>query len=222
MSASPVSSAASLRRVACEERDRIAAERERIRDRMDELKSELESLERLDGGLVEHSRLLDQVIASEPGTTPSAEKAVLRGARLREEALRVLITRVGIRESVFYRDWYRLLRDAGFVVLAKRPEAAFLTTVTRSPLIQRGVGPGTYYIEPSASEDLHQELRERQAELRDRETHLGSRPAGQSPLQRHRLNLMATIRRLERQVAEAERILEAHHESVFAQVHQAA
>ena len=146
----------------------------------------------------------------------------LRGAGLREQALRVLATEVGIREPVAYRDWYRLLREAGFVVLAKRPVAAFLTTVTRSPMIQRGAEPGTYYIEPSIIEDIKQELAERRAELGDLESHLAIRPPSTSPLQRHRLNLMASVRRLERQVSEGERILAAHRDAVLGPARRAA
>jgi septal ring factor EnvC (AmiA/AmiB activator) len=222
MPAAPPGSTTSLRRAARHEHARITAERDRIRERVAQIESELESLERVDGELADQVRLLEQVISTELGAMPSSEQVVLRGARLREEALRVLVSRVGIREPIFYRDWYRLVRDAGFVVLAKRPEAAFLTTVTRSPLVARAGNSGTYYIEPSVVDDLRQELLERQAELRDLESHLATRQPGASPLQRHRLNLMATIRRLERQVAEADRILTARHDAVFAPARRAA
>lgn len=216
------SSSTALRRAARQEHARIAGERDRIRERIAELRSELESLERVDSDLANQADLLTQVMArdSAPGADPG--KVALRGAGLREQAVRILVTRVGMRQPIGYREWYRLVREAGFIVLAKRPLAAFLTTVARSPLIERGAEPGTYYVEPSATDSLRQELNERRAELKDLETHLATRPPGATPLHRHRLNLMATIRRLERQVAEAERILNAHRDAVVESAQRAA
>jgi hypothetical protein len=216
------SSTTSLQRAARQERARIAAERTRIQDRIGQLRAELDSLVRVDRDLNDQARLLDEVMARDTLAVSDSEKVVLRGAALREQALQVLVTRVGIRQVIGYRDWYRLVREAGFIVLAKRPIASFLTTVSRSPLVRKGTEPGTYYIEPGVADDLRQELAEHRAELRDLEVHLASRPSRESPLQRHRLNLMATVRRLERQVAEAERILRAHHDAVFDSAQRAA
>lgn len=221
LAASP-SSSANLRRAARQEHARVTAEQARIRDRIAQLRSELESLERAERDLEAQSHLLDQVITRTPEAPAESGRIVLRGAGLREHAVRVLVTRVGIRQPIGYREWYRLVCEAGFVVLAKRPVAAFLTTVSRSPLVQRGTEPGTYCIEPAVVEDLRRELSERRAELRDVEAHLETRPPGATPLQRHRLNLMATVRRLDRQVAEAERILNAHREAVFQSAQRAA
>jgi septal ring factor EnvC (AmiA/AmiB activator) len=222
VSEKPHNAATSLRRAARHEHARVSAERDRLRDRISQLRSEIEAVEGVEANLAEQLQLLEEVISADIGAAPKHDHVVLRGARLREQALIVLATRVGLREPVPYREWYRLLREAGFVVLAKRPIATFLTTVSRSPFIQRGDEPGTYYIEPSVIEKITQELAERRAELRDLESHLANRPPGASPLQRHRLNLMASVRRLERQVGEAERVLVAHRDSVLSSAPQAA
>lgn len=214
--------ATTLRRAARQEHERITAEQERVRERIDQLQAEVEALEGVKRDLAARARLLQEVMSTGLVAGPGSEKVVLRGSRLREEAVRILVTRVGIREPIGYRDWYRLLREAGFVVLAKRPLAAFLTTVSRSPLVKRGSEPGSYYVDPAVVEGLQQELREYRAELLHLEEHLATRPAGVSPLQQHRLNLMASIRRLERQVAEADRILKAHRDAVFASASRAA
>ena len=63
----------------------------------------------------------------------------LRGQRLAEIAVRVLVKAEGRGNPVHYKQWYGLLRTAGYTVAGKDPVASFLAAVSRSPQV-KGVG----------------------------------------------------------------------------------
>jgi hypothetical protein len=63
----------------------------------------------------------------------------LRGQRLQEIAVGVLSERHPEGEPIHYRQWYALLREAGFAVGGKDPLATFLAAVGRSDDV-RAVG----------------------------------------------------------------------------------
>lgn len=63
----------------------------------------------------------------------------LRGARLQEIAVRVLADHQRPGEAIHYKQWYGLLRAAGYAVGGKDPLASFLAAVSRSPHV-RAVG----------------------------------------------------------------------------------
>lgn len=63
----------------------------------------------------------------------------LRGQRLQEIAVRVLARHRAPGESVHYKQWYGLLREAGYCVGGKDPLATFLAAVSRAPNV-RAVG----------------------------------------------------------------------------------
>ncbi len=60
----------------------------------------------------------------------------LRGARLQEIAVSVLADHHQPGEAVHYKQWYGLLRAAGFAVGGKDPLASFLAAVRRSPHVR--------------------------------------------------------------------------------------
>jgi len=70
---------------------------------------------------------------------PLAYISKARGQRLREIAVRVLAQHSRPGQAVHYKQWYALLREAGYTVGGKDPLATFLATVSRSPQIE-GVG----------------------------------------------------------------------------------
>ena len=71
----------------------------------------------------------------------------LRGRRLREVALDILAREVGPGTPIHYKEWYGLLRAAGFQVGGKDPVATFLTQVQRVPEVERlGHRTGIYQI----------------------------------------------------------------------------
>lgn len=60
----------------------------------------------------------------------------LRGQRLQEVAVEILSREVGTGRSVHYREWFELVRAAGYGVAGKDPLATFLSQVTRAPEIE--------------------------------------------------------------------------------------
>jgi hypothetical protein len=77
----------------------------------------------------------------------------LGGQRLQEIAVQVLAERKPGGEPIHYKDWYRLLREAGYVVSGKDPQATFLSSVSRSPRV-RSVGnrTGLYVVDGDRSD----------------------------------------------------------------------
>jgi hypothetical protein len=66
----------------------------------------------------------------------------LGGQRLQEIAVQVLAESDLDGQPIHYKDWYRLLREAGYFVSGKDPQATFLSSVSRSPHV-RSVGNRT-------------------------------------------------------------------------------
>jgi hypothetical protein len=82
---------------------------------------------------------LAQVLGLDPQMVIEQLDERLRGARLQEIAVRVLADHHQPGEAVHYKQWYGLLRAAGFTVGGKDPLASFLAAVSRSPHV-RAVG----------------------------------------------------------------------------------
>lgn len=206
----PLDISVPLQRAARAEREKIAGLISRIEERLDAIDRERDKLRGELARLKERSRVLQQIIDPETtGDDEQRKEVVLRGARLRLEASRILYEKRGAHTSIYYRDWYGLLQDAGFVVLGKRPLAAFLTAVGRSPIVRRSEAevPGTYLIDPGRASDLAAELAEVEAELADLDLVLAGEKDPSPSLREHRVRLLAAQRRLQAQVAEAEAVV---------------
>lgn len=199
----------SIERNAQQSRERLEAYRRQIQQRMIALREEMDHLKAELAWIEDRSELLGR-LAHDQSVQRGA--IVLQGAELREQAAILLGTRFGPDRGVHYRDWYGELLQAGFVVLGKRPAAAFLTAATRSPLVIRDADAGFYRFNPDGRQGLVAEADQLQVELaavdghveHEHEQHL-------SPVMRkHRTALLASKRRVDRQIAEVDRILEAY------------
>jgi hypothetical protein len=82
---------------------------------------------------------LAQVLGLDPQMCLDQLDERLRGQRLQEIAVQVLAEQHSAGEPVHYKQWYGLLRSAGYAVGGKDPLATFLATVTRSPHV-RAIG----------------------------------------------------------------------------------
>jgi hypothetical protein len=68
----------------------------------------------------------------------------LRGPRLERVAIELLMGRDG-DDAIHYRDWFSLLRAAGYHVSGKDPLATFLTQINRAEAVERvGQRTGMY------------------------------------------------------------------------------
>lgn len=80
--------------------------------------------------------------------------ARLRGQHLQEIAVRVLAERHPDGEPIHYKQWYALLREAGYSIGGKDPQATFLSSISRSPQVRSmGRRSGLYVIAGSAEGD---------------------------------------------------------------------
>jgi septal ring factor EnvC (AmiA/AmiB activator) len=210
MAAQPLQSPA-LQRAARRELDRLLADQRRIEQRLEAIDNERAHLREELRVIGEQSALLEAVLGGgkPAGAAPASAGVVLRGARLREEAARVLLSRAGPNVPVHYATWHDWLAEEGFVVLGKRPKSTFLTGASRSILIQRAEEPGTYLATPAALHEVQRELDEKQAELADVDAVLAQASGSATTLRQHRVAVLAAIRRLSGQVAEAQRVLDA-------------
>jgi len=78
----------------------------------------------------------------------------LGGQRLQEIAVQVLEDKHPKGEAIHYKQWYSLLREAGFVIGGKDPQATFLASIRRSSQV-RSIGrrSGLYVIAGGSAAD---------------------------------------------------------------------
>jgi hypothetical protein len=109
-------------------KNRLAEARERadrlrrLADHLDEQVTRDEcAIRELEGALGMRAQLQIEALDSE-----------LRGRRVQEVAVQVLARDHGFGKPVHYKDWYALLRAAGYRVKGKDPIASFLAQVSRA------------------------------------------------------------------------------------------
>jgi hypothetical protein len=141
-----------------------------------------------------------------PSTTSTPGLTPLRGPAIRETAVRLLLERGVSIERIHYREWFELVRDAGFEVIGKDPHAVFLTQITRSPVVRKTTEGGIYALDLDAPIRLRLEITRLQADLREV---MGGAPAPQKlgAVRERREALMSAIGQVERALEEAERVL---------------
>jgi len=197
------------------ERDRLARELDRRRNRARALTRELTEEEDAISALTARIRLLDEVSGAGNQAEPSAPdlqsqrrvatatRGVLRGARIRQVAVELLAASEWRDQPVHYADWFRLVESAGYAIAGRDPQAAFLTQITRSPLVRRFDRPGTYHLDLHAADALEAEaasLRHQLAQLRPADA--ASSPDAQE-LRDQRGRLTAALARIEARIEEA-------------------
>jgi len=113
---------------------------ERLQDLADDARAQAEAQEAALRGL-------GGLIGVDPQLSLEQLDARLRGQRLQEIAVRVLTERHPDGEPIHYKQWYGLLREAGYSIGGKDPQATFLSSISRSPHV-RSVGrrSGLYVI----------------------------------------------------------------------------
>ncbi len=211
-----------MQAAAAAERERVERELRRLSEREGSLAHELETIRAARGALQDELVVLQRlshdpaedeisathderrrlrVVSSTPQAVEDGHEVVLRGAQIRETAVRILASTAQADQAVHYRTWFELLRQEGFVPAGKDPLATFLTQIGRSPVVQRSTAPGVYSLDLGVPERQRAHLAQLQAKLRE---------ADQAPLSAS-LDEIARIResraRLNVEVASAERTL---------------
>jgi hypothetical protein len=216
-----------MRSAAVAERERVERELQRLDARRDELGQELAAVSAAADELRDHLRVLNRFVHEElNGSNGDARPALrvvkeahaygggevqgelLKGARIRETAVRVLAGTPQAEAPIHYRTWFELLRSQGFMPMGKDALATFLTQLGRSPVIRRGGGPGMYALEFSYPQRARQRLTQLRAELQ--RTHELSPDAGVDAIaeaRERRARLTSEIEATERALEEALRSL---------------
>lgn len=155
-----------------EREDRLAHELNAIREAQSTLQDELVVLQRLSSSPpTDEIRAADErrrlrVVTDASSRIAEGREVVLRGAQIRETAVRVLASSA-TSQAVHYRTWFELLRHEGFAPAGKDPLATFLTQIGRSPVVQRSTAPGMYSLDLRAPERIRTHLEQLRAKLGD-------------------------------------------------------
>jgi hypothetical protein len=213
----PLEPSRRLVQAAAAERGRLLVELEKTQARAAELRRTLNLVEASAQQLKERLTLLEDLAGDVPDdeikrgsrTRPrlvtrrtEPPKGWLRGALIRQVAVRILASSGRSRRPIHYTDWLRLVEDAGYGVSGRDPAATFLTQVGRSSVVARGEQPGTYLLDF----DTIAPLRERLALLNDELTslHHGQQTIEEiASLRERRAELVNDISSVERALEEA-------------------
>ena len=180
----------------------LAARRERVRRRQDDLRARLRHLDDELSALDKRQRDLDRLLGEEPAPTAASHPRLLGGATLRQHAVAHLLA-TGQRHDIHYRTWYEQLAADGLLIRGANPAATFLTNITRSPLITRGERPGTYRLDPDAPQRINTLL----AKARDRLHATSVALTDNAPQRLERLRaLVKQLQRLQHEIAECHQI----------------
>ena len=139
---------------------------------------------------------------------PPEDVTILRGARIRETAVRILAARGRPDSPVHYRDWHELFVAQGFAAAGKDPLATFLTQIGRSPVVKRSTAAGMY----SLDVEFPRRVRDRLGAL-TRELKQAPQPTPDAAVEdiasarRRRTRIAAEIQDMERKLDEAVRSL---------------
>jgi hypothetical protein len=119
-----------------EQRDRA----ERLQNLADDARTQAEAQEAA-------LRDLAELVGIDPQLRLEQLDSRLSGQRLEEIAVHVLAAGHPVGEPIHYKQWYALLREAGYSIGGKDPQATFLTTISRSPNVSSvGRRSGLYVI----------------------------------------------------------------------------
>jgi hypothetical protein len=216
-----------MRAAAASERERLERELARLRAREVELSAELDAVRAARAGLEQERNVLNHFAdRDEPPRSPdraarrlralpgdsapesSTGATVLRGASIRETAVRVLAAKSQPEAPVHYRDWFELLTSQGFMPAGKDPLATFLTQVGRSPVVQRTTTAGMYVLDLDFPHRARQRLANLTAALSDaQERSPGVTVEYLASARERRAQLTAELAEAERQLEEALRSL---------------
>jgi hypothetical protein len=216
-----------MRAAAASERERLERELSRLGAREAELSAELEAV-RAARAELEHERSILNHFADRDEPPRSPDRAArrlralpdasapasktgataLRGAAIRETAVRVLAANSQPEAPVHYRDWFELLTSQGFMPAGKDPLATFLTQVGRSPVVQRTTTAGMYVLDLGFAQRARQRVAELAAALSEaQERSPGATVEDLAAAREHRAQLTAELQETERQLEEAFRSL---------------
>jgi hypothetical protein len=205
-----------LRRLS-ERENTLARELDAIRTARSALQDELSVLLRLsrdraksDAAFAKGEQRRLRVVADSLPTAEAGRDVVLRGAQIRETAVRVLASTDQADQAVHYRTWFDLLRYEGFLPAGKDPLATFLTQIGRSPVVQRSTAAGVYSLDLGVLERMRARLAQLEGSLQElNQVSVGTDVDEIARIRRTRDRLVTEVASTKRTLAEALRSLGA-------------
>jgi hypothetical protein len=173
----PPKTSSRFQRAAVAERRRLLSQREKLTAEVKLRENALADAETALAAISERIQALEAL--SEETASPEVPRATetppsangggrtLRGAAIREMAVRVLVSADAEQRPIHYRDWLTLLGEFGFRVEGKRPEAVLLNQLVRSPLVRPTTKAGIYQLDRGVANQLRARLEDLQRELSD-------------------------------------------------------
>lgn len=213
-----------FRRAAETERSRLVRRREKLAAQSATLEKELTALRdqmREIDGRIDSLRSLIGSDEPRPSSTqnlaPTEGKRELTGSAIRTTAVRVLANS-SHAGAIHYRQWLDLLQDAGYQVGGKRPDAVFLSQITRSPVVKATTKAGVYQLDFEAPKRLGRNLEALQEDLS--QLAAGPPSSGAELAKRTRLQeeISLDIRRTHKALTEARESLESESTEPSAQL----
>ncbi|MDB4927680.1 MAG: hypothetical protein JWM10_164 [Myxococcaceae bacterium] len=218
-----------MQAAATAERERVHRELQRLVEREREIADELVAVRSARAQLEDELTMLNRFAHADEGTMaprpqlravpqppsdvpPTGDGAhILRGARIRETAVRLLASTAHADEAVHYRTWFELLTSQGYTPAGKDPLATFLTQLSRSPVVRRTTSAGMYELDLNFPETAQRRV----DHLREELTQAQNLPSDASiqdidAARERRAALTADIEATERAIEEARRSLGAN------------
>jgi hypothetical protein len=135
------------------EADRLQLEAARLREEVASHEAAARALTAQALTVEQRLRELRGVLEDEP-TRDVEPDAELRGQRVRDVAVEVLLRHRGANVPMHYRQWFGLLGQDGYRVAGRDPLATFLTQIRRSPVVQAVPNhAGQYVVDLEAATD---------------------------------------------------------------------
>lgn len=203
-----------IRAAASVEQERIQRELDALAQRQEDLECELREVREAASQLQHEREALRRLAApvererprlrALPARDVPPERVVLRGAKIREVAVRLLADSATPSGPVHYRAWFELFQAHGYTAGGRDPLATFLTQIRRSPLVESTTSTGVYSVNLDFAEDARTQLKR----LREELARLDSAPPVPeigvvAERRQRRLSLGGEIQTLERQLQEA-------------------
>lgn len=204
MSTGSITTSARFRQAAWAESARLATRVQKLEARRSDLQASLGELQDEISQLTERIAQLRSLAAEQQPRGPETGMGVtgvLRGANIRETAVKLLAAHPEGSRPIHYRRWLAVVEAAGYSISGKRPEAVFLGQVLRSPLVRASTQPGIYSLDLNAPSALQKHLNELDGELHR------ALDASSEVREERRDELVRAINRARRQLAEASRCL---------------
>lgn len=124
--------------------DVLLTQRQSLLGQIEQERQQISALERVIQDLSQQLELrqrvveeLDSVLGMTPQLRLDESSVLLRGRRLSEIAIEILLEERGPAAEVHYTEWFSLLKAKGHLVAGKEPINTFLTQINRSPVVER-------------------------------------------------------------------------------------